>query len=106
MNWYLSCLKDHYADFNGRATRTEFWMFILFNCIASIIITAIGYLLHISVLSSIYSLAVLVPSLAVGVRRLHDTGRSGWWWLIAFVHTDAAAPSVWSWGRTSSLPGR
>ena len=85
MNWYLSCLKDHYADFNGRATRTEFWMFILFNCIASIIITAIGYLLHISVLSSIYSLAVLVPSLAVGVRRLHDTGRSGWWWFIAFV---------------------
>ncbi|MDE5814883.1 MAG: DUF805 domain-containing protein [Alistipes sp.] len=85
MNWYLSCLKDHYADFNGRAKRTEFWMFILFNTIASIIVSAIGYLLGISVLSSIYSLAVLVPSLAVGVRRLHDTGRSGWWWLIAFV---------------------
>lgn len=85
MNWYLSCLKDHYADFNGRAKRTEFWMFILFNWIASIIIYFVGGLLGISWLSSIYSLAVLVPTLAVGARRLHDTGRSGWWWLICLV---------------------
>lgn len=85
MNWYLSCLKDHYADFNGRATRTEFWMFVLFNWIASIIIGIIGWALGISWLSTIYGLAVLVPMLAVGARRLHDTGRSGWWWLICLV---------------------
>ena len=85
MNWYLSCLKDHYADFNGRAKRTEFWMFILFNWIASIIIGAIGYMLNIPWISTIYGLAVLVPTLAVGARRLHDTGRSGLWWLIIFV---------------------
>ncbi len=85
MNWYLSCLKDHYADFNGRAKRTEFWMFILFNWIASIIVGVIGYALGIPVISTIYGLAVLVPTLAVGARRLHDTGRSGWWWLICLV---------------------
>lgn len=85
MNWYLSCLKDHYADFNGRAKRTEFWMFILFNWIASLIVAVIGWALGISVLSTIYGLAVLVPTLAVGARRLHDTGRSGWWWLICLV---------------------
>lgn len=85
MNWYLSCLKDHYADFDGRAKRTEFWMYILFNWIASIIVGVIGYALGISWLGTIYGLAVLVPTLAVGARRLHDTGRSGWWWLICLV---------------------
>lgn len=85
MNWYLSCLKDHYTDFNGRAKRTEFWMFILFNWIASIIVGIIGWALGISWLGSLYGLAVLVPTLAVGARRLHDTGRSGLWWLIIFV---------------------
>lgn len=85
MNWYLSCLKDHYADFNGRATRTEFWMFILFNWIASMIIGVLGWALDISWISTIYGLAVFIPTLAVGVRRLHDTGRSGFWWFICLV---------------------
>lgn len=85
MNWYLSCLKDHYADFNGRAKRTEFWMFVLVNWLVSLAVGIIGWALGISWLGSLYGLAVLVPMLAVGARRLHDTGRSGWWWLILLI---------------------
>lgn len=85
MNWYLSCLKDHYADFNGRAKRTEFWMFVLVNWLVSLVVGIIGWALGISWLGSLYGLAVLVPMLAVGARRLHDTGRSGWWWLILLI---------------------
>ncbi|MCL7764593.1 DUF805 domain-containing protein [Polaribacter sp. Z014] len=92
MNWYLKVVKEHYADFNGRARREEFWMFTLFNAIISIVITfvfaGIGIALEsplLGGLSYIYTLAVLVPSLAVLVRRLHDTGKSGWFFLIALI---------------------
>lgn len=98
MQWYLKVLRQ-YADFSGRARRTEFWMFVLFNAIAGIILTILDNLLGLSgssmvggvvyvstgVLTGIYQLAVLIPSLAVGVRRLHDTGRSGWWLLIGLI---------------------
>src|SRR5918997_5258296 len=98
MQWYLKVLKQ-YADFNGRARRTEFWMFVLFNFIASIVLnlvdvligtanfasTGTGFAMTGGLLSSIYALAVLIPSLAVGARRLHDTGRSGWWQLLALI---------------------
>tara|TARA_R110002049_G_scaffold65035_1_gene170987 strand:+ start:126680 stop:127042 length:363 start_codon:yes stop_codon:yes gene_type:complete len=84
MNWYLKVLKQ-YADFNGRARRKEYWMFTLFNLIiiygSSIIAIAIDTPL-LSIVGSIYSLAVLIPSLAVGVRRMHDVGKSGWYLLI------------------------
>jgi len=91
MNWYLGVLKK-YADFGGRARRTEYWMFTLFNVIISAVLGFIdGAMGHhaaagsIGILSGIYLLAVLLPSIAVSVRRLHDTSRSGWWLLIAFV---------------------
>ena len=91
MNWYLNVLKQ-YAVFKGRARRKEYWFFILFNLIASVVLTAIDFMtglldaeLGIGLLSGLYSLAVLVPSLAVTVRRLHDTDRSGWWLLIGLV---------------------
>lgn len=98
MQWYLKVLRQ-YADFSGRARRTEFWMFVLFNAIAIVILTILDNLLGLSsssmgggsiyvsggILTGIYQLAVLVPSLAVGARRLHDTGRSGWWQLIALI---------------------
>lgn len=85
MEWYLSCLKEHYADFNGRARRKEYWMFILFNMVASWVLTLLGGLIKCPWIGYLYSLAVLIPSLAVLVRRLHDTGRSGWWFFICFV---------------------
>src|SRR4051794_39535806 len=97
MQWYLKVLKQ-YADFNGRARRTEFWMFVLFSAIASAILGLVdsligtarfiasgGYFYSPGVLGGIYGLAVLVPTLAVGVRRLHDTDRSGWWWLLWLI---------------------
>jgi len=72
MEWYIGVLKK-YADFKGRARRKEFWMFILFNFIIAIALAVVDYLLGMGVLGALYSLAVLIPSLAVGARRLHDT---------------------------------
>ena len=82
MNWYLEVLKK-YADFSGRAQRKEYWYFVLFNVLIAIVLAIIDISLGIAnreglgPLRGIYSLAVLIPSIAVGVRRLHDTGRSG-----------------------------
>ncbi|MFE1307643.1 DUF805 domain-containing protein [Streptomyces sp. NPDC058755] len=84
MHWYVDVLKK-YAVFSGRARRQEFWMFFLFNLIVSIVLTVVGNAIDSNILSVIYALAVLLPYLGVAVRRLHDTGRSGWWILIALI---------------------
>ncbi|MFJ3903811.1 DUF805 domain-containing protein [Streptomyces sp. NPDC090025] len=85
MNWYIDVLKK-YAVFNGRARRQEFWMFALFNILALIIVAVIDAALGTyPLLYAIYGLAVLLPGLGVTVRRLHDTGRSGWWILIDLI---------------------
>jgi uncharacterized membrane protein YhaH (DUF805 family) len=91
MNWYLQALKK-YADFSGRARRKEYWFFVLFNIIISVVLTVCDVFVgtysaaaSIGILTGIYTLAVLIPGIAVSVRRLHDTGRSGWWVLIALV---------------------
>lgn len=85
MEWYLKVLKN-YAVFEGRARRKEYWMFVLVNLIVEIILSVIGSLLHIrQFLTGLYSLAVFLPSLAVSVRRLHDSGRSGLWVLIGLI---------------------
>ncbi|PIE23819.1 MAG: hypothetical protein CSA60_04105 [Neptuniibacter caesariensis] len=91
MNWYLTVLKK-YAVFSGRARRKEYWFFVLFNIIASLVLAFIDGLTGsfipeagVGLLGGIYMLAVIVPSIAVAVRRLHDTGRSGWWFLIVLL---------------------
>ncbi|HEX6500182.1 MAG TPA: DUF805 domain-containing protein [Micromonosporaceae bacterium] len=84
MNWYLAVLKN-YAGFSGRARRTEFWMFVLFNAIILVVLGLIARLIGTNIITYLYDLAVLVPELAVGARRLHDTGRSGWWQLIGII---------------------
>ena len=84
MHWYTDVLKK-YTVFDGRAGRQEFWMFVLFSLIASIIVSIIGNIIHLSFLTGLYGLAVLLPSLGVEIRRLHDIDKSGWWILIAFV---------------------
>ena len=85
MNWYLGCWKK-YAEFSGRARRQEYWMFFLFNFIAGIAVGIVdGILGTTGALSGLYNLAIIIPSLAVAARRLHDTDRSGWWQLIAFI---------------------
>ena len=91
MDWYLQVLKN-YAQFSGRARRKEYWYFALFNLIFSVALSFVDGIagtvdMHsgIGLLSTVYSLAVLIPSLAVGVRRLHDTGRSAWWLLLLLI---------------------
>jgi len=85
VEWYLKVLKN-YAVFNGRARRTEYWMFFLFNAIITIILSILQSIADINnILTGIYGLLTILPSLAVGARRLHDSGRSGWWLLIGLI---------------------
>jgi uncharacterized membrane protein YhaH (DUF805 family) len=91
MNWYLEALRK-YAVFSGRARRKEYWFFTLFNVLISIILAFIDNMIGtfssetgVGLLGGVYSLAVLVPGLAVSVRRLHDTDHSGWWLLIGLA---------------------
>jgi len=90
MNWYLDAWKN-YVNFQGRARRKAFWMFVLFNLIAIFALNFVEGAIGLrgegdyGILSGLYSLAVLLPALGLAVRRLHDTGRSGWWILIGLV---------------------
>ena len=89
MQWYTEVLKK-YVVFSGRARRKEFWMFYLFSIIISVILNIIDSLIGTTsggagLLTSIYGLLVLLPTLAVIVRRLHDTNRSGLWILIGLI---------------------
>lgn len=91
MNWYIDVLRK-YAVFSGRARRKEYWFFVLFNILVSLLLGIIdgltGSFSHsagIGLLGGLYTLAVLIPSIAVSVRRLHDTDRSGWWLLISLI---------------------
>ena len=81
MNWYLEVLKK-YVQFSGRARRKEYWYFALFSLIISIILYIAGNAMGSGVLYSLYSLGVLIPSIAVGVRRMHDVDKSGWFIII------------------------
>ena len=90
MNWYLDAWKN-YINFQGRARRKAYWMFILFNLIALVILGLIEIAIGLSgqngygILTGLYTLAMILPLIALAVRRLHDTGRSGWWILIGLV---------------------
>ncbi|MBG3128343.1 DUF805 domain-containing protein [Proteus mirabilis] len=98
MNWYLEVIKNNYANFSGRARRKEYWMFTLVNTI----IIAVLYAILISsvdmntgemsslgsiagIIIGIYSLAIIIPSIAVTIRRFHDQDKSGWMFLLAFI---------------------
>jgi uncharacterized membrane protein YhaH (DUF805 family) len=91
MDWYLQVLKK-YTEFTGRARRKEYWFFVLFNIIISAVLGVVDYFTGtysaaygMGLLGCIYVLAVLLPAIAVSIRRLHDTGRSGWWLLLVLV---------------------
>ena len=91
MNWYLKVLKQ-FADFNGRARRKEYWMFVLFNLIFAIVAMMLDGGLGTNIapmpygyIYIAYALATLIPGIAVGVRRLHDVGKCGWFMLIALI---------------------
>lgn len=98
MDWMLLPLK-RYADFAGRSRRKEYWMFVLgYTIVGAVLVGLLGAVggfsssgakspgvIVVGLLFAVFALALLVPSIAVQIRRFHDQDRSGWWWLIAFV---------------------
>ena len=119
MNWYLKVLKENYANFSGGAQRAAYWWYALIN---SIIITVISYVdlligttyetggvnfdgtaTQSGIIGSIYLLAVIIPGLAVSVRRLHDVGKSGWLLLLAL--TGIGIIPLFIWHVSDSTPG-
>ena len=91
MSWYLKALKN-YAGFRGRAGRKEYWFFTLFSFLVTIALVILDLIIFelssgtlFGMFAGAYSLGVFIPTLAVAFRRLHDTGKSGWWLLINFV---------------------
>lgn len=86
----IKTVLNKYADFSGRARRSEFWWWVLAVEVINIVLNVAQ-----SNVGLLFSLAVLVPNLAVGARRLHDTGRSGWWQLIVFTIVGIVVLIVW-----------
>ncbi|NDV90110.1 DUF805 domain-containing protein [Alteromonas sp. 345S023] len=91
MNWYIEALKK-YAVFSGRSRRKEYWFFVLFNVIFSFVLGFIDGMMGnvhmesgMGLLGGVYSLLLLIPGIAVSVRRLHDTNRTGWWVLLGLI---------------------
>ena len=77
----IRCLRDKYVAFDGRASRSEFWWFALFTFAVGVVFSLIG----LDIVGLLFNLAVLLPSLSVGSRRLHDMGKSGWLQLLWFI---------------------
>jgi len=88
MHYYIQVLKN-YVTFSGRARRSEYWYFVLFNLIASVVLGVLDAIMQVAggvgFLGLLYTLAVLLPTIAVGVRRMHDIGKSGWWLLLPII---------------------
>ncbi len=92
IDWYKKVVFENYANFNGRARRSEYWYFALANIIIGVILMILDNVLGLKIgssetgiLNTVYSLAVLVPGLAVATRRLHDIGKSGWILVITYI---------------------
>lgn len=94
MEYFKNCVLKHYVDFKGRARRKEYWFFALFEFIALILVCIVGgaldYVLGLpgvlsSALVTIVTLGLILPAIAVSFRRLHDIGKSGWWFLITLI---------------------
>lgn len=81
MHWFLDPITKHYVDFAGRVGRQEYWMFVLFSIIIQIALDIV----RLDMISMLVSLGLLLPSLGLGARRLHDIGKSGWWLLLGFI---------------------
>ncbi len=81
MNYYIKVWQN-YASFSGRARRSEYWYFFLFNIIVSFLIGIVAGMTGFMILPNLYALAVLIPGISVAVRRMHDVGKSGWFVLV------------------------
>ena len=86
--YFIDVIKNHYFDFSGRATRTQFWMFALINFLVSIVLGIVAGIVlkqHANLISIVYSLALLLPSLGIAARRLRDGGFTPWLLLLGFI---------------------
>lgn len=101
----ISTCMGKYADFSGRASRSEYWWFFLFALLLSWASSLVGFTVNTDwgsdVLNMITNLALLLPSLAVSARRLHDTGRSGWWYLLVLTIIGIIVLLIW-WAQEGS----
>jgi uncharacterized membrane protein YhaH (DUF805 family) len=112
IQWYKKVVFENYANFKGRARRSEYWYFTLANIIISVITMIIDEILHLKigssnsgVLNSLYGLIMFVPSIAVSVRRLHDIGKSGWLLLIAYAVMIIAAVGLVATSMSAAMGG-
>jgi uncharacterized membrane protein YhaH (DUF805 family) len=92
INWYKKVVFENYANFNGRARRSEYWYFALMNLIILIVAAVLDSTLGLNfaplpygILYVVIALATFIPGLAVAVRRLHDVGKSGWFYFIVLI---------------------
>ena len=110
VTYWKKVVLENYANFDGRARRAQFWWYVLANLIISIVLNIIDAVIGlgigggVGVLGLIYGLAVLIPGLAVAVRRLHDTDKSGWWILIGLIPIVGIIVLIVFWA-TDGLPG-
>lgn len=107
MNWVQTVFRK-YAVFDGRAQRSEFWYFVLFNLVVSIVLAIVDTVIGTGrllggqgLLGGLYALAILIPSLAVGARRLHDIGKSGWWLLLGLIPLIGTLVLIYFWVQDS-----
>lgn len=102
IQYFTDGVTKHYFDFNGRTRRTAFWYYILVYVIIAVVLSVIQSVAHLgNVLTGLLALALLLPNLGIQVRRLHDTNRSGWWWLIAFTGIGIILLIVW-WAQAGT----
>jgi uncharacterized membrane protein YhaH (DUF805 family) len=98
---------SNYVNFTGRACRSEYWYWVLFTVIVSIVTFVIDSVIGASVTSTIWELATILPSIAIGVRRLHDTDRSGWWILLGLIPlVGAIILIIWFCSKGTDGPNR
>ncbi|HET7900596.1 MAG TPA: DUF805 domain-containing protein [Candidatus Nanopelagicales bacterium] len=111
----VSTCFQKYVDFSGRARRSEFWWWVLFTILVSVVASLADALLHLQITANgtsatvgwiglVAGLFLLLPGLAVTFRRLHDTGRSGWWWLLSLLCCIGAI-LLWIFCLSDSAPG-
>ncbi len=85
MHWFLDPIQKHYADFEGRVGRQEYWMFIATYVAAYFAVGFVARIMQVDLLPLVFSLALVIPNIAITARRLHDIGKSGWWQLLFFI---------------------
>jgi uncharacterized membrane protein YhaH (DUF805 family) len=110
MNWFMTALKK-YAVFAGRSRRSEYWYFVLFYFLIAVGLGIVDMVAgtmsaagDIGLLSGLFAVAMIIPSLSVGVRRLHDIGKSGWWLLIGLIPLVGGIILI-VWACRDSQPG-